>query len=112
MRSVAVRRYGWSCWLAVLLVGAGLTGVVFQLEAQTGQVASASVSCFPANGAKGVNPDTHLVLTFASAAVIGKTGWIRVYDAAGHRLVDSIDMSVPAGPDPLHRVAPAETIPL
>ncbi len=59
-----------------------------------------------------MNPDTHLVLTFASAPAIGKTGWIRVYDAAGHKLVDSIDMSVPAGPDPLHRVTPAQTIPL
>jgi pectin methylesterase-like acyl-CoA thioesterase len=94
-----VRLSIWSCGLTVLL------------GAASGAAAQA-VSCFPVNIAKGVNPDTHLVLTFANAPVIGKTGWIRVYDAAGHKLVDSIDMSVPAGPDPLHRVTPTQTIPL
>ncbi len=98
MRSVVSRRgfRGWALVLAVL----------------AGRGAAQTVSCFPANGGKGVNPDTHLVLTFANAPAIGKAGWIRVYDAAGHKLVDSIDMSVPAGPDPLHRAPPTQTIPL
>jgi pectinesterase len=71
-----------------------------------------TVSCFPVNKARGVNPDTHLVLTFSSPPVIGKSGLIRVYDAGDHTLVDTLDLSIPAGPDPLHRVTPAQTIPL
>lgn len=63
-----------------------------------------SVTRFPANKATGVNPDTHLVLTFASAPTIGRSGKIQIYDAADHRLVDTLDLSIPAGPDPLHRI--------
>jgi pectinesterase len=75
-------------------------------------VAQSGVTRFPANKAKGVNPDTHLVLTFPSAPTIGKSGLIRVYDAADHSLVDTLDLSIPAGPDPSRRVTPARTIPL
>ncbi len=67
-----------------------------------GEVAFTS---FPANHAVRVNPDTHLVLNFSSAPTLGKSGQIRIYDAADHRLVDTLDLSIPAGPDPLHRVA-------
>ncbi len=91
--------------LVVLAAGALLLGA-------KGGAQTDGVTCFPANKARGVNPDTHLVVTFASPVTVGKAGWIRVYDAAGHKLVDSIDMSVPAGPDPLHRVPPGPTIPL
>jgi pectinesterase len=77
-----------------------------------GQGDGQTVSCFPANKARGVNPDTHLVLTFSSPPVIGKSGLIRVYDAADHSLVDTLDMSIPAGPDPAHRMTAAQTIPL
>jgi hypothetical protein len=52
----------------------------------------------PANGAANVNPDTHLVLRFASPPTIGHAGKIRIYDAADDRLVDELDMSIPAGP--------------
>jgi pectinesterase len=76
-----------------------------------GVAQNSGVTLYPANRAAGVNPDTHLVVTFASAAGIGttgigKSGQIRIYDADGHRLVDTLDMSIPAGPDPLHRVTP------
>ena len=37
---------------------------------------------FPSNGATDVNPDTHLVLRFASPPTIGHAGRIRIYDAA------------------------------
>ncbi|HEY2040901.1 MAG TPA: pectinesterase family protein [Edaphobacter sp.] len=74
------------------------------LGAGYGRVQAQEVQRFPASGAKGVNPDTHLVLTFTSAPVIGKSGQIRIYDMAGHKLVDTLDMSIPAGPDPAHRV--------
>jgi hypothetical protein len=53
---------------------------------------------FPANGAGNVNPDTHLVLRFASPPCVGSAGKIRIYDAADDKLVDELDMSIPAGP--------------
>lgn len=68
----------------------------------SGEVASTS---FPANHAVRVNPDTHLVLSFSSAPTLGKSGQIRIHDAADHRLVDTLDLSIPAGPDPLRRIA-------
>ncbi len=75
--------------------------------------AEAQPAIFPANGATAVNPDTHLVLTFAGPPALGKSGQIRIYDAAGHRLVDTLDLSIPAGPDPSRRIAnPPPGIPL
>lgn len=67
-------------------------------------VAEASVTLYPANQATRVNPDTHLVLTFSSVPALGKSGQIRIYDAADHRLVDTLDLSIPAGPDPSRRI--------
>jgi pectinesterase len=71
-----------------------------------------AVACFPANKAIGVNPDTHLLLTFFSTPTLGKSGLIRIYDAADHSLVDTLDLSIPAGPDPTRRIAapPAQAI--
>jgi hypothetical protein len=76
------------------------------LCAGVGVAQSSGVSVYPANRAVGVNPDTHLVVTFSSALTIGKSGQIRIYDADGRRLVDTLDMSLPAGPDPTRRVTP------
>jgi hypothetical protein len=56
------------------------------------------VAYFPANGARAVNPDTHLVITFASAPRLGSSGKIRIYDAADDRLVDTLDLAIPPGP--------------
>src|SRR5215471_17980889 len=56
------------------------------------------VTYFPASGATAVNPDTHLVITFASAPTLGSAGRIRIYDAADDRLVDTLDFSIPPGP--------------
>jgi pectinesterase len=91
-----------SCVLPALILFSALHGM-----AQTTKVA-----CFPANKAAGVNPDTHLVLTFFSAPALGKSGQIRIYDAADHSLVDTLDLSIPAGPDPTHRITtpPAQAI--
>jgi pectinesterase len=72
------------------------------LTAASGEVPFTSS---PANHAVRVNPDTHLVLSFSSPPTLGKSGQIRIYDAADHRLVDTLDLGIPAGPDPLHRVA-------
>ncbi|HVT90466.1 MAG TPA: pectinesterase family protein [Tepidisphaeraceae bacterium] len=60
--------------------------------------AHAAVTLFPAQNGHDVNPDTHLVITFPSAPTIGKSGQIRIYDAADNKLVDTLDMSIPAGP--------------
>ncbi|MFN2110969.1 MAG: pectinesterase family protein [Anaerolineae bacterium] len=57
-----------------------------------------TLSRFPAHEATGVNPDTHLVLTFPSQPTLGTAGQIRIYDAADHRLVDVLDISIPPGP--------------
>jgi pectinesterase len=59
---------------------------------------SASFKRFPADKAINVNPDTHLELTFTDVPVPGKSGLIRIYDAANNRLVDLLDLSIPAGP--------------
>ena len=53
-----------------------------------------------------MNPDTHLVLTFPSPPAIGNSGRIKVYDADDHSLVDTLDLSIPPGPDPTRRAAP------
>jgi pectinesterase len=53
---------------------------------------------FPADKAVNVNPDAHLELTFPSAPTLGKSGKIRIYDAADNRQVDLLDLSIPPGP--------------
>src|SRR5580658_752593 len=65
------------------------------------------VSSFPVNHAARVNPDTHLVLTFSGPPLLGKSGRIRILDAADRHLVDMLDLSIPAGPDPSRRAAAA-----
>ncbi|KAF2666318.1 pectin lyase-like protein [Microthyrium microscopicum] len=59
-----------------------------------------ALTTFPANEAKNVNPDTHLVLNFASPPKIGKSGIITVYDAATKAVVDTLDLSIPVSPAP------------
>ncbi len=93
MRAFSIRV---SCVLAALVLFAG-----------DGHAQTVAITCFPSSRAVGVNPDTHLVLTFASAPTIGKSGQVRIYDAAAHHLVDTLDLSIPAGPDPTRRVTAA-----
>jgi pectinesterase len=83
-----------------------MIAVVALLTAGRAKAHAAGVTCFPANHALRINPDTHLVLTFASAPTLGKSGQIRIYDAAQHHLVDTLDLSIPAGPDPTRRIVP------
>lgn len=83
------------------------------LAVPNSEAKTVGVTCFPANNAIRVNPDTHLVLTFVSAPTVAESGKIRIYDAADHSVVDTLDLSIPAGPDPSHRTAnPAPGIPL
>ena len=58
---------------------------------------AADISVSPAPGARNVNPDTHIVISFAEAPELGTEGVIRVWDAASGELVDSLDLSIPAG---------------
>ena len=60
--------------------------------------AQSRVTRFPADAARDVNPDTHLVLMFSSAPTLGTSGQIRIYDAANNTLVDTLDLSIPPGP--------------
>ncbi len=57
-----------------------------------------SQTLFPANDAKTVNPDVKLRLTFKGVPKVGTSGMIRIVDAATGNVVDTLDMSVPAGP--------------
>jgi pectinesterase len=89
-------------WYGMRVAGVVAAMVVFAAGYAAAEIVAAQR--FPTNGAKGVNPDTHLVLTFSSAPAIGRSGQVRIFDAADHKLVDTLDMSVPAGPDPAHRI--------
>jgi pectin methylesterase-like acyl-CoA thioesterase len=59
---------------------------------------TATIIHFPADKSVGANPDTHLVLTFPSVPTLGKSGQIRIYDAANNKLIDTLDLNMPAGP--------------
>lgn len=56
------------------------------------------IGMFPARNATMVNPDVKLKLTFKDKPAAGKSGKIRIFDAADDRLVDTLDLSIPAGP--------------
>ena len=75
---------------AVMLLLAAAVGMCMAQNAVTGMM--------PANGATDVNIDTHLVLTMAEEPTVGSSGFVTVYDRATGKLVDRIDMSIPAGP--------------
>jgi len=64
------------------------------------------VRLFPASGAEGVNVDTHLTLRFGEQPSVGTAGWIRIYDVWTGACVDSLDLSVPAGPTESRTYAP------
>ena len=52
---------------------------------------------FPVDQATMVNPDVQLKLTFKDTPRVGTSGKIRIYDSSG-QLVDTLDLSIPAGP--------------
>lgn len=59
---------------------------------------NADLALFPSPEATEVNPDTYLSLTFKDTPFAGNSGKIRIFDADSGTAVDSIDMSIPAGP--------------
>ena len=87
-----MNRHLWRFSLGVLLVLAGA------VSAQPVPAAPTGVIRFPADKATGINPDTHLVITFPSPPTLGNAGKIRIYDAADNTLVDTLDLSIPPGP--------------
>ena len=56
------------------------------------------VRMLPENGATEVNIDTHLTLIMSDDVTIGQKGFVSVYDKQTGKLVDRLDMSIPAGP--------------
>lgn len=52
----------------------------------------------PASHSKEVPPDTHLTIEFNSSVQFNQRGMIRIFDAETKQLVDSLDLSIPAGP--------------
>ncbi len=75
-----------------------LTLVLFSVAALSGQAQNKIVKMQPDNGATHVNIDTHLTLTLSQDVVLGQRGYISVYDKKTGKLVDRLDMSIPAGP--------------
>ncbi|MBQ1583256.1 MAG: carbohydrate esterase, partial [Prevotella sp.] len=61
-------------------------------------VAQVSPTLFPANGAENVNVDTQLKLTFNQEVAVGNKGFVKVYDLTTGKLIDKLDLSIPAGP--------------
>lgn len=53
---------------------------------------------WPRNQAENVNVDTHLSISFKDVPCIGNKGMIRIFDAGTHQCIDSLDISIPAGP--------------
>ena len=62
------------------------------------QAQNAVIKMQPENGATDVNIDTHLMLTMSDDVIIGQKGFVSVYDKRTGKLVDRLDMSIPAGP--------------
>lgn len=59
---------------------------------------SSAADFYPQNGSTGICPDTHLTIMFDSEPVLGNHGFISIYDKQSGKLVDRLDMSIPAGP--------------
>ena len=72
--------------------------VLLAVAACSCQAGNVVTKMFPENGAKEVNIDTHLILTMAEEAHIGQQGFVTVYDRKTGKMVDRLDMNIPAGP--------------
>ena len=59
---------------------------------------ASGVKLIPAPGATNVNIDTRLSMIFDMPPSVGDAGVVRIHDAATGAVVDSLDLSIPAGP--------------
>ena len=80
--------------------------VLLAVSAVLSGSAYSQVVFFPPKGAEAVNVDTHLKVAFNEIPSVGTAGWIRIFDAGTGECVDSLDMSVPAGPTESRTYAP------
>jgi len=76
-----------SCFVFLCLMCASFSG------GQDPTAEMTKVVLFPSDKAEKVNPDTHLKIIFQSTPALGKSGRIRIYDAADNRLVDLLDLT-------------------
>ena len=68
------------------------------LDSNAKKTFAAVTKMLPENGAVDVNIDTQLTLVMTEDAKIGNHGFVSVYDKRTGKLVDRLDMSIPAGP--------------
>ena len=61
-------------------------------------MAQSPISFYPHENAQDINVDTHLVIEFDKTVKAGSKGVITVTDKTTRKVVDRIDMSIPAGP--------------
>ncbi|MDR0982989.1 MAG: carbohydrate esterase [Culturomica sp.] len=57
-----------------------------------------NISLYPANNAKDINPEVLLKITFNKTPVTTDKGFIKIFDSTDGKLVDMINLSIPAGP--------------
>ncbi|WP_300507456.1 pectinesterase family protein [uncultured Duncaniella sp.] len=72
--------------------------IIASVTTMSATAAKPKATFAPAPGAEKVNVDTRLSITFPSAPTIGDKGMIRIFDAATDVCIDSLDLSIPAGP--------------
>lgn len=68
------------------------------LYAMVGVMAQNPMHFYPEENSNGINVDTHLTFLFDQNIKVGNKGKITVYDKTTKKVVDCIDMSLPAGP--------------
>lgn len=81
-----------------LLLALISTALILSLSSCSHTLPPSLTSVFPADGDTSVCPDTRLVLTFRQAPTLGQSGKIRVIDDLTGEPIDSLDLSIPAGP--------------
>ena len=61
-------------------------------------MAQSPVGFYPNDNAHNINIDTHLIIEFDQPVKAGSKGIVTVLDKTTNKVVDKIDMSIPAGP--------------
>lgn len=61
-------------------------------------MAQSPVGFYPNDNAHNINIDTHLIIEFDHPVKAGSKGIVTVLDKTTNKVVDKIDMSIPAGP--------------
>ncbi len=72
-------------------------------------LAQSPVGFYPKENAHNINIDTHLIIEFDQPVKAGTKGVVTVVDKTTNKVVDKIDMSVPAGPTEGQPVNPHAT---